>query len=203
MDKYTQALAHLLPRGFAWPRHPDTVLMRWVAGVAGVFAEFERFAQQTYEQWLPHRTCSRIEEWEAALGLPDPCTGYVDDPVLRRDLMLARLRGFQYAYPDSSPAAPGNIAALCAALGYTVTVSYDTVFRVDRDGVCDRLGSPGQLFIDMSTMCEPMRVDVDGVDHRLVECTADSQILLCLLERIVPARFEIMLLVDGEQVQPC
>ena len=203
MSKYAQALSHLLPTGFAWPRHADSVMMRWVAGVGGVVDEFERFCLQTYQQWLPHRTCSRIEEWEAALGLPDPCTGYVADPLLRQALMLARLRGFAFAYPDSSPAATGNIEAMCAALGYTVTCFYDEVFRVDRDGVCDRLGTPGQLFVNMSTMCEPMRVDVDGVDHRLVECTQESSILLCLLQRLVPARFEIVLLVDGELAQPC
>ncbi len=203
MSKFTQALAHLLPTGFAWPRHGDSVVMRWVAGVGGAYEEFERFAVQTYQQWLPHRTCSRLEEWEAALGLPDPCTGYVDDPVLRQALMLARLRGFTFAYPDSSPAATGNIEAMCAALGYTVECWYDELFRVERDGVCDRLGTPGALYVSMSSMCEPMRVGVDGVDHRLVECTAEPSILMCLLQRLVPARFEINLLVDGELTLAC
>jgi uncharacterized protein YmfQ (DUF2313 family) len=203
MSKFAQALAHLLPTGFAWPRHPDSVMMRWVAGVANSFAEFERFALQTAQQWLPHRTCTREAEWEAALSLPDPCTGYVGDPVLRQALLLSRLRGFTFAYPDSSPAATGNIEAMCAALGYAVSCWYDEVFRVERDGVCERLGAAGQLFVDMHTMCQPMRVDVDGADHRLAECTADAGILLCLLQRMVPARFEIFLLVDGELVLPC
>jgi uncharacterized protein YmfQ (DUF2313 family) len=203
MSKYAQALAHLLPTGFAWPRHPDSVMMRWVAGVADSFAEFERFALQTYQQWLPHRTCSRNAEWEAALGLPDPCIGYVDDPVLAQALMLARLRGFDFAYPDSSPAATGNIEAMCAALGYTVQAWYDSEFRVDRDGVCDRLGSKGVLNVSMAGMCEQMAVDDDGVDHRLVECSKLPETLMCLLQRLVPARFELNLIMDNTVNMAC
>ncbi len=201
--QFWQSLKHLLPNGFAWPRHEDSVQQRWLAGVAASLAELHAFCLSTAAQWLPHRTCSRTEEWEASLSLPDSCTADITDPVERQSLMLMRLRGFELAYPDSSPAALGSIASICLALGFVVTVWYDQEFRVERDGVCDRLGSTGDLFVSMASMCEPMRVEADGAEHRLVECTKSPESLLCVLGRIVPARFAINLLVDGELVLPC
>ena len=46
MDKLLQALAQLLPTGFAWPRHADSTLMRWLRGLAGVHAELLAFIEQ-------------------------------------------------------------------------------------------------------------------------------------------------------------
>ena len=162
--------------------------------------ELHQFTHSTVEQWWPDRTCSRNEEWEAALGLPDACIGAVTDPVFRREVLLSRLRGPSLPYADSSPAGLGVIAQLCAGFGYTVNVFYDAVLRCGRDGVGQRLGSTGLLFVDMSSMCSPMRVGSAGVGERLVECSNDPQVLLCLLQRVVPARFDLRLFVDGEMV---
>ncbi len=203
MSKFLQALAALLPTGFAWPRDPDSVLMRVLRAVAALFWEHHQFVLAAVRQWWPHNATNRLAEWEAAVGLPDPCFGSELGEAERRDLVLARLRGLELPYFDSSPAATGVIELICLTYGYVVTVTYDTLFRIDRDGVCDRLGSPGELIVDMHTMCEQMACDTDGVDHRLIECTKPPEALMCLLQRIVHARFHINLMIDGEQVGAC
>lgn len=174
VDKFTQALAHLLPQGAAWPRDPASVWMRLLAGIAATFDELHRYTHQAVGEWLPHSTRTRLAEWEEATGLPDGCFGATQTDADRRARLLARLRGYQGAYADSSPAALAPLVAFCAALGYTLTARYNLPFRVGmRCG--QRLGAnDGRLYLFVP-----------------VARTADAAALVCSLDRVVPARFSI------------
>lgn len=192
MDKFLQALSYLLPTGFAWPREPGSVLMRVLRGVAGNFDELHRFTLMTMRLWLPHQVAKRLAEWEEACGLPDKCAGTQQTDADRRRLLLARLRGIELAYDDSSPAAPQAIADLCAMLGYTAVVRYNTPFRVGLNRTGDRLGRlDGILHVRVSVGRTPLRVGIGRVGDRLVTIEQDMAPLLCYLQRIVPARFSI------------
>jgi len=96
MDKFLQALAYLLPTGFAWPRDPDSTLMRVLRGLAGLFDEFHQFTAATVRQWQPATTVTRLAEWEEATGLPDPCFAAPLERVLpgRYKLDQARVSSF-------------------------------------------------------------------------------------------------------------
>lgn len=171
---FEQSLAHLLPQGAAWPRDPRSVWMRVIVGLAALFDELHRATLQATDEWLPHGTRTRLAEWEAATGLPDPCFGVLATQAERRAALLARLRGYQGTYDDSSPAAPGVIAAYCAQLGYPATVVYHVPFRVGRDRVGQRLGRlDGALYVTISGT------------------TTDADKLRCALERVVPARYAL------------
>lgn len=192
MEKFLQALAYLLPTGFAWPRDPDSTLMRVLRGMAGAFDELHRYILECVRQWQPHTAVNRLAEWEEATGLPDPCFGPDQTPALRRSLLLARLRSLELAYTDSSPAATGSIEAMCAALGYTVTVFYNVPFRVGRNHVGERLGAlDGVLYVKVSVAATPFRVGANRVGDRLVQPAQDLAPLECYLKRIVPARYAI------------
>lgn len=172
---FEQALAHLLPPGAAWPRDPASVWMRLLAGLAATLDEHHQVVQQTAREWLPQLTHTRLAEWEAATGLPDGCAATTLTEEQRRGAVLARLRGYLGPYDDSSPAAPGVIADYCAELGHPeATVTYNYPFRCGHNRVGDRLGVlDGKLWV---------RISGD----------ADAQALLqCALERVVPARFAI------------
>jgi len=192
MEKFLQALSYLLPTGFAWPRDPDSTLMRMLRGVAGSFDELHRYTEECVRQWQPATTVTRLAEWEEATDLPDTCFGVDQSEATRRKLLLARLRGPELAYTDSSPAAPGAIAAICATLGYTVTVAYNTPFRVGLNRVGDRLGAlDGILYVRVAVTSEPFRVGLNRVGDRLVLLAQDLAPLECYLKRIVPARYQI------------
>lgn len=175
MSKFAQALAHLLPEGAAWPRDTGSVWMRLLAGLAAMLDELHQVTHQAVAEWLPHSTRTRLAEWEEASGLPDGCFGATQIEADRRARLLARLRGFQGAYFDSSPASLATIEAFCAALGFTVTARYNLPFRVGHR--CGRrLGAnDGRLYLVLP-----------------VARAADAPGLLCALERVVPARFALI-----------
>lgn len=176
VGKFHQALAHLLPTGWAWPRDPDSVLMCVLRGMAGAFGELHDYTDATAADWQPHRTVRRMAEWEEAVGLPDTCGAAEQTEEARRAVLLARLRGPTLAYSDSSPAAPGAIEAVCAALGYTATVHYNLPFRVGRNRCGQRLGHlDGRLYVTVTAEAP------SAVSHAALECC---------LARIVPARYE-------------
>lgn len=190
--RYRTSLKRLMPKGFAWPKKQGTGQGAWLQAQAEDLNEFENYTYSVIEQWWPHQTCTRVLEWAKATGLPDKCFPNADEIMLRAQ-MLGRLRGVtNLPYDDSSPAAPEYIKALCAAIGYNVEVWYNWPFRVGRNKVGDRLGAlDGVLNVEVIRVCEPFRSGQSRVGQRLVECTQDSQDLICYLKRIVPARFAI------------
>jgi uncharacterized protein YmfQ (DUF2313 family) len=188
--KYQQALAGVLPRGFAWPRQPDSVVMRVMAGLAGSFAELDDGIKTIVEQWQPATSVARLAEWEEATGLPDACFG-VDQTVQQRlGQLLRRLRGPALPYEDSSPAAPGVIVDICADLGYQATVAYNKPARVGLARVGARLGAlDGRLYITVPTNATPARVGRVRVGARLIARTQSGAELECHLKHVLPARF--------------
>ncbi len=195
MSRFAQSLQQLLPTGFAWPRNPRSVLMRVLHGVAAAFDELHQFVQATARQWLPHQTTLRLREWEEACGLPDSCLGPDQTETERRAALMARLRGMQLPYADSSHAALELIRGICAELGYHVQhVAYNTPLRVGVGQVGQRLGQlDGKLYVLVDSVSRPMRVG-DAVGSRLVTDAKDLWPLLCYLRRIVPARYEVIVL---------
>lgn len=176
-DRFAQALAYLLPPGAAWPRDPGSVWMRVIAWLAAVLDELHEFSHQAVAEWQPHSTRTRLAEWEEACGLPDACFGATQTAADRKLRLLARLRGFEGAYADSSPAALARFVAYAAALGWTVTTSYNHPFRVGRNRVGDRLGAnDGKVYLYVPTA----RMAAAGE-------------LSCALERVLPARFSLVL----------
>ncbi|KLN54739.1 putative phage tail protein [Variovorax paradoxus] len=189
IERFIQALTYLLPQGFAWPREPDSTLMRVLRAVAGMFDGLHRFTRATVFEWQPATTTTRMAEWEEATGLPDACFGEDQTLEERRFMLLMRLRGPVLPYEDSSPAAPEVIEAMCLAVGYTVTVSYNLPFRVGhRCG--KRLGLlDGLLYITVILPAGRMRVGTARVGDRLINGPKTSSDLACLLRRTLPARY--------------
>lgn len=191
-DAFAQALAALLPTGAAWPRDARSVLMCLVRGMAGVLAEHHQVVLQATREWLPQLTLTRLEEWEAAVGLPDPCLGPTLGVPERRAAVLARLRGFSGAYADSSPAAIGNLQAFCDNLGVDAVVSYHVPFRVGRERAGSRLGvNDGVLWVRLAGEDARFRVGLNRVGERLVRRPPEAEALACALEAVVPARYAI------------
>lgn len=111
---------------------------------------------------------------------------------LRRKLLLSRLRGPVLAYNNSSPASPDAIASICAWLGYVATVAYNTPFRCGVNLVGDRLGAlDGKLYLTVTLQAQAFRVGVNRVGDRLLNGQLNGSELLCYLQRVLPARFQL------------
>ncbi len=190
-DKFTQALMAALPEGDAWTKHPGSVQVAVVRGFAAAFAALDEHTADAPVQWLPQSTVTRLGEWERAVGLPDGTSRDVASYESRRADVLARLRGVDLAYDDSSPAALAAIEDELERAGFTADLSYCLPARVSTARCGDRLGGelcvlwvsvPGAVFT-------PARIGA-VCGNRLGTFNIDAKRLQALLERIIPARFE-------------
>lgn len=198
IDKFTTALVALLPKGDAWPRHPGSVQVSTVRGVAASLVELDDLIDDAPQQWQPGTTVTRLAEWEQAVGLPDVTSRDVTDYEARRADVLARLRGVDLAYEDSSPAALGAIQDELERAGFVVTLTYNLPSRVG-DPVGTRLGAlDGHLWLIVTSPAAtyiPSRVG-DPVGTRLgVWDGLDGPRLQAILERVLPARFSYSMII--------
>lgn len=109
-------LQRLMPMGRIWPREPDAVqtqvLATWVPAYARLYARDNHLLVDSF----PATAVELLPEWEATLGLPDPCAGPAPTIVQRQAQVVARLtaRGGQ-----SVP----YFTAYAAQLGFPVTIT--------------------------------------------------------------------------------
>lgn len=116
-DDYAEALAADLPRGTAWPRDPDSVLMKVVAGLGQPYGFADGRAADLLEQESdPRSTIEILPEWERAFGLPDPC---VAEPLSIGDRQIALVTKMTMLGGQSRE----FFIALAAALGYTIRIT--------------------------------------------------------------------------------
>jgi uncharacterized protein YmfQ (DUF2313 family) len=113
---YLQALQALLPRGRVWPRDPDATQTKVLSGLTPVFERLTARANNLLIDAFPGSTYELLPEWEATLGLPDPCAGTAPTTQQRVAQVVARVTasgGQSIAY----------YTAVAAALGYQITIT--------------------------------------------------------------------------------
>ncbi|AOE63800.1 DUF2313 domain-containing protein [Pseudomonas corrugata] len=74
-DQYRQQLSGLLPSGPAWDpeRVPEVALI--LSGVSLEFARLDARAVDLLNEMDPAGVSELVPDWEAIMGLPDPCLG--------------------------------------------------------------------------------------------------------------------------------
>jgi hypothetical protein len=86
------------------------------------------------------------------------------------------------------------LEALCLSLGYPATVAYNTPFRCGQHGVGRPVGRlDGELYITVTLPGGRFRVGA-AVGQRLLFGPLTGPELLCVLERAVPARYRLNLI---------
>lgn len=128
---YLSALQSLLPRGRAWPRAPDAVQTSALSGLTLIYERSNLRANQLLVDAFPATTVELLPEWEAALGLPDPCAGPAPTLQGRRAQVIARFTavgGQSIAY----------IKSFALSLGFSIDI---TQFIPARAGIL-RAGRP-------------------------------------------------------------
>lgn len=128
---FLRALQALMPRGRAWPREPDAVMTQVLTGLVQAYARHTARSNYLLVDAFPATAVELLPEWEATLGLPDPCAGPAPTVAARQAQVVARLT-------NSGGQSSQYFIEYAARLGYTITI---TEFAPARVGV-SRVGQP-------------------------------------------------------------
>lgn len=86
------ALQRLLPLGGVWPREPGTVQSQVIAALTPAFSRLAARDDHLLVDAFPTSAVELLPEWEATLGLPDPCAGAAPTLEQRQAQVAARIR---------------------------------------------------------------------------------------------------------------
>jgi uncharacterized protein YmfQ (DUF2313 family) len=179
---YLSALQSLLPRGHAWPRAPDAVQTSALAGLAPIYARQNLRANHLLVDGFPTTSVELLPEWEATLGLPDPCAGPAPTLQGRRAQVVARFTavgGQSISYMKS----------FALSLGYTIDI---TQFIPARAGIL-RAGQPlcGNAFAHAWCVNTPLQSSFafrSGLSMAGEPLTSiGNAVLECEIRKIAPA----------------
>lgn len=129
---YRAGLQRLMPRGRAWPQDPDSIQAQVLLGLAGSLERVDAAAQFLLTDAFPTTTVGLLPEWEASLGLPDPCAG--DEPSLpqRRNQVVAR-------FTAAGGQSPLDLIDYAARLGFAIDIRTYAPLRCGVGGCGDPL----------------------------------------------------------------
>lgn len=130
---YLSAMQALMPRGRVWPKEPDATMTQVLTGLVQVYARNNARANHLLVDAFPATAVELLPEWEATLGLPDPCAGVAPTIQARQAQVVARFAG-------SGGQSQAYFIGYAANLGYTVTITQFTPFRVGQQRMGNQLG---------------------------------------------------------------
>ena len=132
---FASAMVALMPPGLAWPRDPLATQYQTISGLAPTYQRSTARANRLLIDAFPTTAIELLTEWESSVGLPDSQVG-----------QLSTIQQRQAAVGTRIASAGGQSAAYyigyAARLGYTVTVTCYTPFRMGQQSMGQPLGGP-------------------------------------------------------------
>jgi uncharacterized protein YmfQ (DUF2313 family) len=212
-EEYAHAISALLPQGIAWPRWPDSVLMKVVFGLAGIMGHADNRAADLLErEYDPRITTEMLDWWEQAWGLPDPCYTGPSTIAERQKALVMRMTmmgGQSRAF----------FIKMAAYIGYTITISEYRPYMAGLDSCGDnreyradgslgewpaQVGHPAMRFVwtvhvkaPRLTWARASKAQV-GIDPLLKIARAED--LECIIRRWRPAHTEVLFDYSGGDV---
>ena len=116
VDDLLRMRQNLLPPGMAWPRDVDALITHALRVLCPISQRLNDRAANLVVDAFPGTTTELLPEWEASVGLPDPCAGLAPTIELRRAQVVARL------VASGGQSVP-YLTAVAAALGYAITIT--------------------------------------------------------------------------------
>lgn len=171
---YAGAARALMPRGLAWPTDADTEQSRMLAAIATTFSRSDGRANALLYGSLPGASTPLLPEWEATLGLPDPCAGTNPTIAQRLDQVRGRFVGV-------GGQSRQRFIDFAAALGFTINIKNYAPFRAGLSTVGNPLASDAWSYVWGVTI-----VQTTGA--------LPVKALMCELEAIKPAETTLILL---------
>jgi len=121
--EYREQLKALLPPGQAFPRDPGTTLHDLLDGMSIELARLDVRASVLPQEVNPAAALELLPDWERVAGLPDKCSGVLEETLQgRRNALLTKLT-------STGGQSPAYFIELAASLGYTVTIEEFRPFR--------------------------------------------------------------------------
>lgn len=131
--EYREQLKALLPPGQAFPRDPGTTLHDLLDGMSIELARLDGRASALPQEANPASSLELLSDWERVAGLPDKCSGALEETLQgRRNALLAKLT-------STGGQSVGYFIDLAATLGYTVTIEEFRPFRAGMSVAGDAL----------------------------------------------------------------
>jgi len=179
---FLSALQSLMPRGLAWPRDSASVMAQVEAGLAPTWVRLVQQDNNLLVDAFPSTSVQLLPEWEAALGLPDPCAGVSPTIQLRQKQVVARFAG---SGGQSIP----YFTQYAGLLGYAVTVTEFAPFRFGQNTFGTPLyGAPWAFAWQVNAptfSLERFRFGVDAFGEPLAYW--NNNVLQCELQSCAPA----------------
>ncbi len=181
--EYREQLKALLPPGQAFPRDPGTTLHDLLDGMSIELARVDERAGVLPQEANPATTMELLSDWERVAGLPDKCSGVLEETLQgRRNALLTKLT-------STGGQSAAYFIELAASLGYTVTIEEFRPFRVGRSRAGDALTNGPWAFTWLVRAPEvsvtSFRVGQSAVGERLRTWGNDT--LECKLNQLKPA----------------
>lgn len=180
---YLEQLKTLLPPGQAFPREPGTTLHDLLDGMSVELARVDARGETLPLEAIPSTSTELLSDWERVAGLPDKCSGVLEETLQgRKNALLTKLSsagGQSVAY----------FTELAAALGYTVTIEQFRPFRVGTSHAGDPLTNGDWVFTWLIRAPEvtvtSFRAGQSAVGERLRVWGNDT--LECRINQLKPA----------------
>lgn len=173
-ENYAQAMAATLPRGLAWRDEPGDVRGAFRLAIGDMLAAIDRAARQILAGVFPGMVSPFLPEWEATLGLPDPCLG--DTPAFADRAAQVRAR-----FIGVGGLSRQRFVDFAATLGFTIEITNYAPFRVGQSTVESPVAGDEWRFILGVTV-----IDNAG--------DLSTDVLMCELNAIRPAETTFILL---------
>jgi uncharacterized protein YmfQ (DUF2313 family) len=187
-DDLLAAMQQLLPRGRAWPRDPSAVQAQSLRALMPTFQRLTARGAYLLTDAFPSTADELLPEWEASLGLPDPCAGESPTIALRQAQVTARFTaggGQSIAY----------FVNFAKTLGYDITIEQFSPFRVG----ASRVGTPlyGEAWaFAWQVNAPPVAVEYFTVGESTVGdalvTVIGNTVLECELQRLGPAHTKVL-----------
>lgn len=180
---YLEQLKTLLPPGQAFPREAGTTLHDLLDGMSIELARVDGRGEALPVEANPASTNELLSDWERVAGLPDKCSGVLEETWQgRKNALLAKLTG-------TGGQSAAYFIELAASLGYTVTIEQFRPFRVGMSRAGDSLTNGPWVFTWLIRAPEvtatSFRVGQSAVGERLRTWGNDT--LECKINQLKPA----------------
>lgn len=180
---YLEQLKALLPPGQAFPRDAGTTLRDLLDGMSIELARVDGRGELLPIEANPASTNELLIDWERVAGLPDKCSGTLEETLQgRRNALLAKLA-------STGGQSPAYFIGIAAALGYQVTITEFKPFRVGMSVAGDALTNGDWQFTWQvnapETTVVAFRVGLSAVGEPLRSWGTSS--LECKIRQLAPA----------------